>query len=419
MESSVYTRDGIRIISYPNAASHSFYLSLYVRAGSMHESLSGITHFFEHVAIRNINYNMQGELYAMLDRCGIEFNASTSSEMIQFYIAGAKQHTRLGAELLCRVLDEITLPVSEINRERDRIRAEIREVDEPSTLQGFTQEKLFAGTTLERCITGTLGSVARISRRALEEYRASILTADNIFLYATGDVTDDDIAYLSACLDRYSIPKGVKRENLAPVPANFAHRGASVYIKNAPFTKVRFNFDIDMTRIGLRELDIFYEQLLGGYSSEFFLELSEKRGLIYDLSGNVDRYKNIAVLSFSFEVKEQRLYEAVELAVSILRSYKERAVDPDKMMKASFVDNAFMLFDDIRELNFTFAYDNHFMDCDYPDLAARRAAYESVSPDDILALARCILLPENLTLTVKGRAKRLDSDRLREILLRL
>ena len=49
-EQSRVTKNGIIIYDYKNPNINSFYVSLFLRAGSMHEELSGITHFLEHAA---------------------------------------------------------------------------------------------------------------------------------------------------------------------------------------------------------------------------------------------------------------------------------------------------------------------------------------------------------------------------------
>ena len=418
MEKLLMSKNGIPVYSYVNPSQNSFFISLFLRAGSMFECESGVTHFFEHVAIRNINYVMSGELYAILDRFGLEFNASTSNEMVQFYITGAKKHIRLGADIIVRVLDEIKLPKSEIDRERDRIRAEIREVDDASSLAGFTSSKLYAGTNLQRSITGTLGSVARIGKRSLERFRKETVVRENLLLYVSGNASDEDIAHLASLVEGYDVPSGKKNENTAPVPSNFGKRDAAVLVKRADFTKVRFNFDVDMSRVSLPELDLLYDQLLGGYNSEFFIELSERRGIFYDLTGSVERYENIGVFSFNYEVKEARLEEALRVTVDILRRFKARVIPKHELITAGYVDNAMMLYDDSRELNFTFAYDNHIMSSGYTDIPDRRSAYERVTPERIRAAAEVIFTPANLTLTMKGK-RGADPDKLREILLTL
>ena len=419
MEKSITTRSGVPIYSYTNNSQHSFFISLFVRAGSMFEEHSGITHFFEHVAIRNVNYIMSGELYAVLDRHGLEFNASTSNEMVQFYITGAGKHFKLGAEIITRVLSEITLPGSEVDRERDRIRAEIREVDEASTLAGFTASRVFEGTNLARSITGTLGSVAKIGVRALEAFRRSTLVRENVFFYITGDVSDEESQYLADIVDSYDIPSGRVNQNDAPIPHSFGKRDAAVFVKSADFTKVRFNFDIDMSKCTLPELDLLYDQLLGGYNSEFFLELSERRGLFYDLSGTTERYNNIGVFSFSYELKEAKLAEAIGITVDILRRFKSEAIAKENFITAGYTDNAMMLYDDSRELNFTFSYDNHIMNCSYDSIESRRYAYESVTEERVRELAARIFTPDKLILTIKGKRSRIDTAALRELLLKL
>ena len=57
MEVSLKTKNGINVYAYKNPDLHSFHLSLFLRAGAMFESAaeSGITHFLEHVSIRNVN----------------------------------------------------------------------------------------------------------------------------------------------------------------------------------------------------------------------------------------------------------------------------------------------------------------------------------------------------------------------------
>ncbi len=415
------SREGVDVFRYANSALHGFHLSLFVRAGSMHESddESGVSHFFEHAAIRNINRMTDGELYSLLDAHGIEFNASTYSEMTQFYVGGAAKNFALAAEVLIKVLSPIVLSADEVSAERARIKAEIRESDERTSLTSFTNGAVHGGTSLARSITGTVGAVNRISRDRLAKFGKRVLNAENIFFYATGAVSDSDIERLLKLIDGAPIVHGARNSNVAPVSSYFGKRVPEIRIKNADFTMVRFTFDIDMSRVTLAESDLLYDIILGGYNSDFFIELSEKRGLFYDVSGSLERYENVGTLSFCFEVKEGALYDSVEKTVAILSEMK-RAVLPEKRcMRAAYVDNAHMLLDDARELNFTFAYDNHIMNAGYADIDARIRAYSSVTPERIRKIAEEIFRTQNLTFTMKGRASRTDRARLISLLAHL
>ena len=407
--------NGISVYSYKNEALHGFYISLFVRAGSMYEakSESGITHFFEHCAIRNLNKLYGDRLYERLDRMGMELGASTYSEMVQFYISGASKHFKDGAKILTDLFSEITLSSAEIDAERRRIKAEIRESDDKRSLNTFTASAVFGGTSLEYSILGTNSSIDKIGKQRLIEFSRKALCRENVFIYVTGSFSDSDIENVLDILSKKSISSGALHENIAPVPEKFSKRDSAVFVKNADFTMCRLSFDLDMTRYSVAETDIIYDMLLSGNNSKLFIELSEKRGLCYDLGGGCERYKNIGELYFTFEVKKSELYDALKTVICVLNSIKH---EPDvDSVKAGYVDNAYMLYDDSCELNFTFGYDNHIMDEKYASIDERKRRYESITPERIGAVARGLFLPRNLTVTIKGDKKNISTDKIQDI----
>lgn len=422
MEKKHVTKNGIEIYGYKNPALHGFYISLFLKAGGMYESEndSGITHFLEHISIRNVNKIMNGRLYSELDRLGVEFNASTYSEMVQFYLSGASRNFRFGAEVISKLFSPIELSKNEIDSERKRIKAEIRESDDKNSLLAFSNSEIYAGTSLARAITGTLSSVDKITVKRLEKYRKATLSVGNVFFYLTGNYEDSDVLYLASLIEACDIEQSSEiRENKAPVSQNHFKRGGKVAVKSAEYTMARFSFDLDMTKLSVPETDLIYDMLLSGYASRFFLEMSETRGLFYDISGAVERYRNIGELCFTYELRQKDLASAVEITVDILNEFKKTLHAPDSLMKCGYVDNAYMLFDDARELNFTFAYDNHIMNLGYASVEERKNAYASVTPEDIQRAAREIFKPDNLTLTLKGDKRKINTEQLRDIISKL
>ena len=403
---------------------HGFCLSLFVRAGVMYENTDeyGITHFLEHVMVRNVNKVKSGGLYATLDRRALEFNASTYSEMVQFYVSGASANFSTAADIMASLFEPIVLTRDEIDVERRRIKAEIREADDKNSLAGFTSGIVFENTSLGTSILGTNKSVDAISRTRLEEYRKRIFTPENLFFYVTGNFTDSDVSGLLELASGPAVCQASgaqKRDNIAPVPHNFGKRGGAVHVKSADFTMIRFTFDIDMSEVRSPVLDLIYDMLLSGYNSPFFIEMSEERGLFYDISGATERYKNIGTLHFTYEVKEKDIYSAVDLSVKILNDFKERLYPDCECMKGSYTDNAYLLYDDPRELGFTMAYDNHIMGMGYSSIEERRATYAGITPEDIRDAARRIFRTDSLTVTVKGSKKKIDAERIKNIITAL
>lgn len=420
IEEKIIAENGIPVYSIPNKASHGFYISMFLKSGTMYEREGecGITHFLEHALIRNVNSIMDGKLYALLDKYGMEFNASTYNEMVQFYISGNSNNFRIGADIISLLLSSIRLSKDEIDAERNRIKAEIREADDKSSLAYFSSLAVWDDTTLSKPITGSLGDVSHIGIQKLEAYRQRVFNKDNVFFYVTGNAAKDNLSYLAERIGTHTLHGSEKHINIAPVPKGFGKRESAVRVKNADFTKIRYTFDVDMSRVSSPELDLLYDLMLGGYSSDFFIELSEKRGLFYDLGGTVERYKNIGIFYFSYELKAAKLYEAAEKTMELLESYMSEVPDIDRCMRAGYVDNAYMLFDDSRELNFTFGYDNHVLELGYSGVEDRRRAYATITPERMREVAREVFKPENLTVTLKCNKKKTDIGRLQRIIFK-
>jgi predicted Zn-dependent peptidase len=113
---------------------------------------------------------------------------------------------------------------------------------------------------------------------------------------------------------------------------------------------------------------------------------------------------------------EGDIYEAVKTSVDIIKSFKSETLSAENCMKAGYTDNAGLLLDDTREMNFTFAYDAHIMSLGYKTLEERKAAYEKITPEQVRLGACQIFTPDNLVLTVKGNKKKIDTARLSELI---
>lgn len=425
MEICTYTKSGIPVYTYKNESLHSFHIALFLRAGSMYENEgeSGITHLFEHILVRNVNKRRSGKLYRELDLYSLDFNASTYSEMVQFYVHGASENFTRGADIITSLMSDIVLSADEIKAERKRVKAEIRESDERGSIATLSSGIVFSGTPLERGILGNNKSIDKLGKERLREYRKRVFTRENIFFYVTGNFTDSDLSALCDKIDSYEIyePRVDERvhDNRAPLPEDFFKRGPTVNIKNESYTLLRFSFDVDISRVSPLTLDLLYDMLLSGYNSPFFVEMSEERGLFYDIQGSAEHFKNIGVFQFTYELREKNIYDAVGLTVKILRDFKNTLFPDDALMKGAYVTNVGLLYDDARELNFTLAYDNHIMSLGYKTLDMRAEAYKCITPCEIKSVANEIFKSENLSLYIKGAKRKIDIEKIKEILKEL
>ena len=144
--------NGIRVFGEMNAHLHGFCIGIYILGGSMYEGPqdNGITHLFEHCVFRNLKKRYDRDFYELLTRHGLSFNATTYKEFVSFEISGLPAGLPFAAELLERIFLPFDLSAEEYRTEKQRIKAEIREESEPTTLSYLLNQKAWNGTTLER-----------------------------------------------------------------------------------------------------------------------------------------------------------------------------------------------------------------------------------------------------------------------------
>ncbi|MBE5956023.1 MAG: insulinase family protein [Lachnospiraceae bacterium] len=417
------TKNGIPVYTYPNRHLHSFCIALYVKAGCLYEREedNGITHLLEHLVFRNIDKKMNGQMYRILDRCGLSFNASTYKEFVQFLITGAPAYFDQAVDIMSHIFDPLTLSASQIEVEKQRVKAEIREKEYEKSLDCFTDQIIWKGTCLTRDIAGKIKYLNKMGQRKLADAHRDLFYKDNIFFYLTGDVEEGQIDSLSEVLEQiYWLPEeGEKHENLAPVPEAFFHRTGEVQIKNSEYCYIRFSFDIDVGKYKNAELDLLYDILFSGDSCVVYQELSEKSGLIYSFDARFEQYRNIGNLHFSYEVRHNNLLESVAIITEKLHDLKGGLEERLPYVLPPYVDNAYIMYDDVDDFNWCFAYENHILECGYADIEERRQAYQKVSAERLNQVADEILRRENLTVTLKGQKKKINLAELEEIIKKL
>ena len=417
------TKNGIAVYSYPNCHLHSFCIALYVKAGCLYESEedNGITHLLEHLVFRNIDKKMNGQMYRVLDRCGLSFNASTYKEFVQFLITGAPAYYEQAVEIIARIFDPLTLTAEQIEIEKQRVKAEIREKEYEKSLDCFTDQIIWKGTHLTRDIAGKIGLLNKMGQRRLTEAQKQLFDKKNIFFYLTGNVGEKEIDTLCQTLEPIDWLRDSeeKHENLAPVPDVFFNRDGEIKIKNSEYCYIRFSFDIDVAKYKNAELDLLYDILFSGDSCVVYQELSEKSGLIYSFDARFEQYRNIGNLHFSYEVRHNNLLESVRIIIEKLHDLKKGMEERLLYALPPYVDNAYIMYDDVDDFNWCFAYENHILECGYENIEDRKEAYRGVTAKRLNQVANEILRKENLTVTLKGQKKKINTDELEKLVKNL
>lgn len=423
MEQNFKSKNDIDIFYYPGRHTHSFCLSLFIKAGVLYEEEKqcGITHFLEHILFRNINHQMDGKMYKTLDRAGLYFNGATYKEFTELLIIGSPKHFDEAADILLKTFQPITLPAAEVKTEQQRVKAEIREAEDFKSLDYFAGTHVWKDTGLKNPILGSKGTVNTFNKSRIAEYHKQTFTKENVFFYITGDVSDEMVNSFKEKVSELEIPSAAEsgtkaRFNLAPVPADFGKRNLPVHVKNSRYTMVQFSYDFVTDRYTAAELAVLYDMLFSGENSLIHQELSEKRGMIYSYNSALEKYNNIGRLFFTYEVSSRELYDSVEIVGNALNELGETVEERLPLVLADYVDNAYLVYDDNEGFGWQRAYETHIMEDESRSIEETKAAFEAVTPQRIREMAKEIFTPDNLVLSLKADKKKTDTERLRGIL---
>lgn len=413
---------GVNIYSLKSPGLHSFCLCIYARGGVIYEDPkdNGISHFVEHIVFRNINMLMNGSLYDTLDDRGLTFTAATYKEFMQFCITGESSKLPLACDIITKLFEPLCpeLAKEEFELERDRIRAEIREYDEKASLDYLVKKSVWNGTSLSGMITGTLGSVSKITLSKCENERKKIFSSGNFFFYLTGNYDDGAISYLSDKISGYSFDICEARENVCPIPSDFGKRSSEVLTKDSGYYMIEMCFDMDTERFSKPLRALFYDMMFAGENCRFFRELSENLGYIYSYDAKIEEYRNVGNLSISFEVEHKRLCDSLEACVRLFNGMKTDASGLSRA-KVFYTDNACLALDNAEELNWTMAYENYILDERMKSVDDRIMLYDGVTEQQIKELAQNVFVPENLVIGIKGRKKKIDTEKVCDIMQKL
>jgi len=193
------TEQGIRYVvrSYGNAAA---YCALSVNVGSRNEGTyhSGIAHFTEHTMFKGTSRKSSAVINSCLESRGGELNAFTTKEEIVLHATVLKEDLARAVSLLLELAFDARFPDEEIEIEKGVVIDEIASYEDSPTDEIYDkfEEKLFAGTSLERPILGTKESVSAITPEELRKFHAQFFTSENMVLSVVAPFEEDVIVDL-------------------------------------------------------------------------------------------------------------------------------------------------------------------------------------------------------------------------------
>ena len=342
-----------------------------------------------------------------LDSLGGTLSAGTGADSLIVEASVLAENAERMLTLMSDVSRNAVFPASELNLHKQNRKQELNiQHSQPAYVANEEYRKVLFGDTPYAHIGPTMESIARIDRKALEDFRDTFLVPNNAVLVVVGKLpararmlktlTDQFAGWVQKDVPPYAAPK-------PPTPARelvLIDRPGSVQA------------DMRMGRLAAtyNDPDYFPQNVGsivegGGANSRLFLDIREKRGYAYDVHTEVGALADAGNFSAVTQVRNEVAADALQGILEHLDRMAKEPVGREELTDAkSYANGTFLLGMEpqrgladklvlIKVMNLPKNY-----------LETYTTKINSVEPDQIEAAAKKYMATGNDTIVVVGDA---------------
>jgi predicted Zn-dependent peptidase len=285
---------GLRVVTQAMPGARSASVAIFVPVGSRHEdeAHAGLSHLLEHLVFKGTSSHPEsGALSQLVEGIGGSVNASTDRELTVFSAKVPAERTDVALHAVSELALHPLLRARDLSAEKPVIVDEIRMYVDSPTDHVFTifDELLFGKHPLGREIAGTTRAVRRATHAAVVGHWRAAYRPGAMVLAVAGAIEHD--AVVAAASDwRAAGPTldGVPARRppiAAPAPAPAPPGTLRVSRRRLS----QGNLCLGMLGVARDDPDRWALDVLGailgdGMGSRLFMELRERRSLVYDVS---------------------------------------------------------------------------------------------------------------------------------------
>ncbi len=327
--------NGIELIGQymPSLSSITFGFQLDAAVIHEPEEKQGLAHLFEYMLFQGTKKKDARALNEAFESLGARKGAGTGMETTQVWsqIVNTKFDPTL--ELMNEVLLTPTFPRDELEQTRNIILQEIRRRDdEPmSRIFDLVRENFYKGTALARLASGTTESVQALQRKDLQDFWKERYQPNNVLFSIAGKFDWDHV------VERMQGLFGTWEGQASPTPKQVPHPTMSVSLEHQEGKQehlgMMFPFPNYMDPDYYAAL-VVSEVLGGNMASRLFVEVREKRGLVYGVSASLAGNKSIGAMRIYAGTTPEQGHECLEVIVNELRKLEQEGITADELERA-------------------------------------------------------------------------------------
>jgi predicted Zn-dependent peptidase len=398
--------NGLRILTSAMPHTHSVSLSLYVGAGSRYErdSEAGVSHFVEHLLFKGTEkWRTAKDVAEAIDGVGGVLNGGTDREYTVYYIKVARLHMDLALDVLSELVRRPLMDPNEMEKERQVILEELAMVaDSPPQIADLLLDSLlWPENPLGRDVAGTNESVKGIDRDMVLGYLAQQYVPNNILISVAGNIVHEEVvAAIDAALGGWTGGKPA-----AWIPA-VSSNGTRMAVKYK--TTEQAHVSVAVPAVPLNHPDRhalgFLSVILGeGMSSRLFIELREKRGLVYDVHSYPAHFLDTGAFNVYTGVDPKNATAALVVVLAELARLRDEGPTSEELTKARELSKGRLLLrmEDTRNVAGWIGGQELLMGS-VRSIEEAVAEMDAVTLEDLQRVAREIIDPSQLHLAVVG-----------------
>ena len=274
------------------------------------ESEKGMAHFIEHLCFKGTDGRTAQEVSSEIESVGGELNAFTHEEVTAYHAKLPSNHLRLAMKVLFDIFFYPTFPNEEIAKEANVICEEIKMYeDNPRAhvidrIKSNLFEKPFGAN-----IAGTQENIRNMTREKLLKKHDEFYVASNSILCIVGNNDFEEILKIANSLDiregkvEPEIPEIVLKNDVTEERRKDIQQSNLAVAVHFPKSDDRLKYAAEIFSCVLGE----------GMSSRLFLEVREKRGLVYSIKNDSDEGKNYGYFLIWAGTDKDKESEVVEI----------------------------------------------------------------------------------------------------------
>ena len=295
-------------------------IGVWVGVGSRDESpsLSGASHFLEHLLFKGTPSRSALDISVELDEVGGEFNAFTAKEYTCFHARVLDEDLPLAVDVLGDMVTSSTIASADVEAEREVILDEIAmHDDDPDDVVGnLYAEKAWGSSPLGRPIAGTVESIHTLTRAQVLRYYRSHYTPENMVVAVAGNVDHASVVRLvRKAFSRSNFLADTSVRPLAVRGGSRARRTSTGdVVVNRAFEQANIVLGVNgLVRTDDRRyaLGVLNAALGGGTSSRLFQEVREQRGLAYSVYSYAAHYADAGTFAVAVGCLPSKVHDVL------------------------------------------------------------------------------------------------------------